>query len=171
MTDSLQQKKLASGKEYYYVKLTYIDRITGKRKYKTVGTGLVKNNKRKAESFKNECIEKYSFLENVCNDTFDTNILLSDYLDRWLDGKKIDLKTSTYEGYVYRVKRIKDYFEPKHQRLIDITPREKFYVLDCMVVIARNRKKVSIKDDGRLCGKENGRTAADKKSLLAANTK
>lgn len=125
MTGSLQQKKLASGKVYYYVKLTYIDKSTGKRKHKTLGTGFeVKNNKRKAESFKNECIEKYSFLENVCNDTFDTNILLSDYLDRWLDGKKIDLKTSTYEGYAYRVKRIKDYFEPKHQRLIDITPRD-----------------------------------------------
>lgn len=125
MTGSLQQKKLASGKEYYYIKLTYINRNTGKRSYKTIGTGLeVKNNKRKAEAFKNDCIEKYSFLENVCNNTFDTNILLSDYLDRWLEGKKIDLKTSTYEGYVYRVKRIKDYFDLKHQRLIDITPRD-----------------------------------------------
>lgn len=125
MTGSLQKKKLASGKEYYYVKLSYIDKSSGKRRYKTIGTGLeVKNNKRKAEDFKKECIEKYAFLEKVTSHTLDTNILLCDYLDRWLDDKRIDLKTSTYEGYAYRVKRIKDYFEPKRQRLIDITPRE-----------------------------------------------
>ena len=125
MTGSLQKKKLASGKEYYYVKLSYIEKSTGKRKSKTLGTGLeVKNNRRKAETFKKECIEKYAFLENISECTLDANILLCDYLDKWLRDKIIDLKTSTHEGYSYRVKRINDYFSPKQLKLIDLTPKD-----------------------------------------------
>ena len=125
MTGSLQKKKLASGKEYYYIKLSYIEKGTGKRKSKTLGTGLeVKNNRRKAEAFKKECIEKYAFLENISECTLDTNILLCDYLDKWLEDKKIDLKTSTHEGYSYRVKRINDYFSPRQMKLIDLMPKD-----------------------------------------------
>lgn len=125
MTGSLQKKKLASGKEYYYIKLSYIEKGTGKRKSKTLGTGLeVKNNRRKAEAFKKECIEKYAFLENISECTLDTNILLCDYLDKWLEDKKSDLKTSTHEGYSYRVKRINDYFSPRQMKLIDLMPKD-----------------------------------------------
>lgn len=52
------------------------------------------------------------------------NTIPISYLDKWLEDKKIDLKTSTYEGYSYRVKRINDYFSPKQMKLIDITPSD-----------------------------------------------
>ena len=39
-----------------------------------------------------------------------------------MEGKKTEIKKSTYEGYVARAKRIKEYFEPKGLRVRDITP-------------------------------------------------
>ena len=50
MTGTLQIKKLASGKAYYYVKLSYKDPHTSAWKSKTLATKLPeKNNKRKAD--------------------------------------------------------------------------------------------------------------------------
>ena len=125
MTGSLQQKRLASGNTYFYVKLQYKDHH-GKWKHKTIGTGLeVKNNKRKAESLINGIIEKHLYLENISAEADQyIDVLLSDYLDKWLEEKKIDLKKSTHEGYAFRVKRIKDYFEPKKLKVIDITAKD-----------------------------------------------
>ncbi len=124
MTACIHVKKLASGKSYYYVKLSYKDSKTGKWKSKTIGTGLeIKGNKRRAESLCNEYLDKYSYLEQPHDKNIDLNILLCDYLDFWLERKKTDLKTSTYEGYVYRVKKIKEYFAPKKMRLIDVNAK------------------------------------------------
>lgn len=124
MSGSLQIKKLASGKSYYYVKLSYKDFKTGKWKSKTIGTGLeTKGNKRRAEGLCNEYLEKYAYLEQPCIQNIDINISLCDYLDLWLERKKPDLKTSTYEGYSYRVKKIKEYFAPTKIRLIDVNAK------------------------------------------------
>ena len=58
MTGSLQTKKLASGKEYYYIVLNFYT-PDGKRRPKWVSTGLpVKGNKRKAEAMLNAELQK-----------------------------------------------------------------------------------------------------------------
>ncbi len=127
MTGSLQQKKLASGNTYFYVKLQFKDH-TGKWRHKTIGTGLeVKNNKRKAESLINDIITKHAYLEDTpaeFDNDLNPDVLLCEYLDQWLEEKRTDLKKSTHEGYAFRVKRIKEYFEPKKLKVADITPKD-----------------------------------------------
>lgn len=127
MTGTLQVKKLKSGNSYYYVKLCYKDARTGEWRYKTLATKLeVKNNKRKAEAMIPTFISQYSYLEQLpteYNQAINPDILLCDYLDAWLKGKETDLKLLTYEAYTYRVSRIKEYFEGKKLRLVDVTPK------------------------------------------------
>lgn len=62
-------------------------------------------------------------------------------MDYWLEGKKGQLKRSTYEGYVFRVKRIKQYFEEKNLRLVDVTPK----ILDSYFKYALQYGKVNQK--------------------------
>ena len=127
MTGTLQIKKLESGHSYYYVKLSYKDARTNKWKSKTLATQLeVKNNKRKAEAMISDFAEKYSYLEELpseYNTRVNPDVTLCEYLDIWLNDKKRDLKTSTYEGYTYRVHCIKNYFESKNPQLVEITPK------------------------------------------------
>ena len=126
MTGSLQIKTKVSG-EYYYAKLSYKDPRTNTWKSKTLATGLaVKNNKRKAEAVLKQYLEKYSYLEDLpteYNTDIDPNVTLSDYMKIWLEGKKRDLEVTTYEGYVYRVSKIAEYFKDKKIKLVDVTPK------------------------------------------------
>lgn len=144
MTGSLQTKQLKSGKSYYYVRLSYKDRF-GKWCTKTVATHLeIKNNKRKAEALINTYIEQYAYLEELpseYNRDISPDISLCDYMDYWLEGKKGQLKRSTYEGYIFRVKRIKQYFEEKNLRLVDVTPK----ILDSYFKYALQYGKVNQK--------------------------
>lgn len=127
MTGTLQVKTLNSQKSYFYVKLSYKDPRTDTWRQKTLSTKLeVKNNKRKAEAMIPLFIEQYSYLEELPTDynlLVNPEISLCEYMDLWLQDKKIDLKEPTYETYTYRVNRIKDYFIEKNPRLIDITPK------------------------------------------------
>lgn len=127
MTGTLRIKNLPSGKSYYYINLSYKDVRTGKWKAKTIKTGLeVKNNKRKAETMIKKVLEDYSYLEELpatYNTELNPDISFCDYLDKWLKGKKSELRESTYEVYDYRVSAIKRYFESRHYKLVDITPK------------------------------------------------
>ena len=82
---------------------------------KALSTKLeVKNNKRNANAMIREYEEKYAYLEELpasFSPDLDPEITLCDYMDLWLEGKKRDLKKSTYEGYIYRVNAIKQYFQ------------------------------------------------------------
>jgi len=127
MTGTLIEKNLNSGKEYFYIRLTYKDGKTDTWKTKTLGTHLeTKGNKRKAEKLISDYIQKYSYLENNISDLsadITQDISLCDYIDLWLESKKIDLRTSTYESYAYRSKFIKKYFKDSNPKLVDITPK------------------------------------------------
>lgn len=127
MTGTLQIKQLPSGKSYYYARLSYKDHRTNSWKTKTLATGLeVKNNKRKADTAMKALLEEYSYLEEVPAEydvSVPLDISLCDYMDLWLKEKKGEVKISTYEGYAYRVKCIKNYFQGKNPKLTEITPK------------------------------------------------
>ena len=71
-----------------------------------------------------EAIAKYSCLEQSVLSPYavDPEIMFCDYIDRWLEQKKGEVKKVTYEGYAGRVSSMKLYFEPKKYKLKDITP-------------------------------------------------
>ena len=144
VTGSLQTKQLKSGKSYQYVRLSYKNEF-GKWCTKTVATHLeTKNNKRKAKALINTYIEQYTYLEE-CDGSISPNISLCDYMDYWLEGKEGQLKRSTYEGYGFRVKRIKQYFKEKDLRLVEVTPK----ILDTFFKYALKYGKINQKSVGR----------------------
>ena len=53
-----------------------------------------------------------------------------DYLDKWLEGKKPTLELTTYEGYQYRAKSIREYFREHPVLLTELKPQDvhDFYV-------------------------------------------
>lgn len=127
MTGRLQIKSRVKG-DFYYVKLSFKNPVTGKWGSTTIATQLeVKNNKRRAEAMIPEIIEKYSYLEQLpetCTEQTNRNIAICEYLDSWLKGKEHEIKRSTYETYMYRVSRIKEYFTSRENpKLNCITPK------------------------------------------------
>lgn len=128
MTGSLQTKKLADGKTYYYMVLNFYNKQTGKRKPKWIATGLcVTGNKRKAEQMLRSELAKYT--SNEFDETSET--LFSDWVKHWLDMKKGIVEQSTYEGYLLNAKHIIEYFSDKKLRLVDLKPLhfEEYYHL------------------------------------------
>ena len=144
MTGTLIIKKTAKNQQYYYVNLSYKDPYTGQWKIKTVSTGLqVKNNKRRAENMIQSFLEKFSYLESeaLSDAGIDPDILLCDYIDLWLKGKKCEVKKSTYEGYSARIRSIRKYFEPRKLKLRSVTPRDlDVYFKWCLRYGKRNQK-------------------------------
>ncbi len=57
------------------------------------------------------------------NSPVDSDISFYNYLDIWLAGRKFEIKNSTFEVYTFRINTIKRYFETKHYKLLDITPK------------------------------------------------
>lgn len=126
MTGTIQSKTLRSGKTYLYVYLSYKDPVTGKWKQKTVPTGLEeKGNKRKAQALVPATVKEYAYLEEkpASLTTLSPEIPLLEYLNIWLEQKKICVETATYESYVYRSKGIIRFFETHHPdiKLRDVT--------------------------------------------------
>lgn len=126
MTGSLQAKKLADGKMYYYMVLNFYDKKTRKRKQKWISTGLcVTGNKRKAEQMLHQELAKYT--SNEFDGT--AEMLFSDWVLRWLEMKKGVVELSTYENYCLSAQHIINYFSDRKLRLIDLKPHhfEEFY--------------------------------------------
>lgn len=128
MEASVQSKTQRSGRSYFYIVLSYKDFKTEKNKTKWVSTGLeVRGNKKRAESMIPEIKEKYAFLERKNGSIYDYDkkeFLVADYVSEWLARKRIELFTSTYEGYVTRAKHIIDYFRERETLIIDLTPKD-----------------------------------------------
>ena len=127
MTGNLVTRKTSKNQEYYYVSLSYKDPSTRQWKTKMISTGLpVKNNKRKAQALIPDLIKKHAYLESevLTKTHIDRNITLCDYLDRWLKGKKGEVRQVTYEGYAARIRSIKIYFEPLKLKLRAVTPAD-----------------------------------------------
>ena len=112
MTGSLQTK---NGK--YYAVLNITD-SNGKRKQKWISTGLeIKNNKKKAEKFLRDIIQKYETVSNFAS----ADILFSDFVKLWLEEIKVSIDMITYQGYENVVKtQIVPYFENKRIKLKDV---------------------------------------------------
>ncbi|MCD8014431.1 MAG: site-specific integrase [Lachnospiraceae bacterium] len=165
MTGSIIAKKMSSGKDFFYVHLSYKDPFTQKWKTKDIRTGLeIKGNKRKAEALVNEIIEKYSYLERLTPEQSDINpdIELCDFLDIWLEKKKVEVCGNTHDTYARRTGAIRRYFGPRHTKLRDVTPS----VLDDFFSYCLQYGKVSQKDQSQ--GPLSVRSVRSAKSILFA---
>ena len=134
MTGSLVEKSLKSDNKYYYIKLSYKEKSTGKWRQKMLGTGLeVTGNKRKASAMIQEKIEQYRYLEESPKDLacyMDSDTTSCEYTKISLDEVKLnDITNTTIAGYGFRANHILNYFKDSNPRLADITPRilDKFF--------------------------------------------
>lgn len=134
MTGSLQKKKMRSGNSYYYAVLN----INGKAKW--IPTGLqVTGNKRLAQKKFQEILATYSSKDESAMTTSASaksrkyikfpdkapepveNILFSDWIKRWLDSRKTDIRECTSESYATHAKAVISYFKEKEIKLAEIT--------------------------------------------------
>ena len=132
MTGILQIKN-----DKYYAVLDI--KKNGKRTRKWISTGLpVKNNSRKAAKVLRELIDEYEAQESEQK----VEVLFSDFVLKWLSGRRNKIDDVTWEGYESVVmKHIYPYFKETGQMLSEITVDdiEAYY----------NVKSVSGRMDGR----------------------
>lgn len=119
---------LAIKKGYYYAVLNWVD-VNGKRHQKWIATGLPqKGNKRRAEielSRLRSTFEPPKVIQELGSD-----MLFSDYLERWLDIVKVRVKITTFSSYQDMVRSvIGPYFAKKGIRLNELEARhiQQFY--------------------------------------------
>ena len=120
---------------YYQMVLSFKD-PTGKRKTKSISTGLtVKGNKRKAEKMLDELRKTYED-EISKEDKSASDILFTEFMKEWLGMIKNSVEMSTYGSYSYIVeKRIIPYFEDKQILLKELTPTDiQRYYTHCLLV-------------------------------------
>lgn len=138
MTGTLQEKKAKSGKTYYYA----VVNIDGKMKW--ISTGLqTKGNKRAAQQKLQDILIQYNNTGSnkttvVTNAVKEVNvkveqitpletaqngqdILFCDWVRKWLDSRKIDVRDCTAESYETHAKAVLGYFDERKIRLIDIS--------------------------------------------------
>ena len=128
MTGNLKIKKTSSGKQYFYIRLSYKDPVSSKWTTKDISTALtVKGNRRNAERMIAPTIEKFLYLESLPvyadNAVIIPTMEVSEFLESWLENKKCEIRENTYDGYRYRIGRIKQYFTERHILLCDVTPK------------------------------------------------
>ncbi|MGI6716294.1 MAG: tyrosine-type recombinase/integrase [Eubacteriales bacterium] len=119
---------LAIKKGYYYAVLSWVD-VNGRRHQKWIATGLPqKGNKRRAEielSRLRSTFEPPKVIQELGSD-----MLFSDYLERWLDIVKVRVKITTFSSYQDMVRSvISPYFAKKGIRLNELEARhiQQFY--------------------------------------------
>lgn len=120
---------------YYQMVLSFKD-STGKRKTKSISTGLtVKGNKRKAEKMLDELRKTYEDEISKENKSA-SDILFTEFMKEWLGMIKNSVEMSTYGSYSYIVeKRIIPYFEDKQILLKELTPTDiQRYYTHCLLV-------------------------------------
>ncbi|MCD8154495.1 MAG: hypothetical protein LUF78_07410 [Clostridiales bacterium] len=113
MTGSLKTRRTSSGKEYFYVRLSYKDPHSQNWRTKEIKTGLeVKGNKRRAEGLIKKFIEEYAYLEKIpgIHGEIQPDVELSIFLDEWIEEKKCDIRGNTYDTYKCRIAAIKRFF-------------------------------------------------------------
>ncbi len=114
---SLKEKK-----DYYYMVLELRDQ-NGKRKQKTISTGLkVKGNKKRAEAMLHEHRSMYTN-ETKKNKTED--VLFEDFMAMWLETKKHSIRLTTYGSYQIAVHaKIIPYFEGRNITLSNLAAKD-----------------------------------------------
>lgn len=90
MTGNLKIKKTSSGKQYFYIRLSYKDPISNKWMTKDVSTSLtVKGNRRNAERMIAPTVEKFLYLESLPvyedNAVIIPTMEIAEFLDSWLE--------------------------------------------------------------------------------------
>ena len=150
MTGSLIRRKTSSGKVWFYVQISYKDPISGKWKSKCYSTGIEDKpgNKRRANAKIEEGLQKYAYLENAPaeSENCDPDVTLEDYITLWLEGKKNELRTSTYEGYEYRVNIIKCTLGKKGYKVRELTPAILDSYLSYMLKSGKRNQKTGEKE-------------------------
>ena len=119
---------------YYQMILSFKD-STGKRKTKSISTGLpVKGNKRKAEKMLDEARKSYEG-DLLKAEKPTESILFTDFMREWLGMIKSSVEMSTYSSYSFIVeKRIIPYFEDKNILLTELTPTDiQRYYTHCLL--------------------------------------
>jgi len=99
--------------DFYYIVLSYTDG-DGKRKRPWFPTGLsVKGNKRKAEQMlKEKCMEDFTPPKRTGD--LESDMLFADYLWKWLEIKKMNIRPATYASYHEIIKsRLDPFFREK----------------------------------------------------------
>lgn len=114
MTGSLQIKN-----DLFYAVLNFKDK-NGKRKQKWIPLHLpVKGNKRKAESILQKLIMQYQELEYI----EPVKMLLSQYIEKWIERDKAHVTVTTYNQYVNMLKlHIAPYFDSRGITVVKVTP-------------------------------------------------
>lgn len=120
-TNGTIYKRTKNKKEWWYLRLYLVDDRAKERKskYKNkyIATGLLatKRNKAKANAMLFDEMQKYTAI----GEKMPFNL----YCSEWLNRKKIEVETTTYEGYAYKVQHIIDYFSTVGLTLGELEPQ------------------------------------------------
>lgn len=120
-TGRVIQKKKGDGKNYYVLRLNFIDdEKEGIKKYKTkdITTNLkaTKKNFTFAEELLKEQLSQYL--------TSDSTMYLSTFCDQWIESVRPRIESITFEGYTYRIRHIKRYAEENNLILSKISAND-----------------------------------------------
>ena len=131
MTGSLQIKN-----NKYYAVLNIVG-TDGKRKQKWISTDLaIKGNKKRAAKILEKLLEEYDE-RNISYD----NVLLTNYLNDWIERVKNNLEPSTYRGYMGNLKNhILPYFNKRRIKLNELKP---YHLEDFYAYLMSDEKKLS----------------------------
>ena len=110
----------------YQIVLSWND-VFGKRCRKSISTGLpIFRNKKRAEDIMRVARDEQEALVNSDPKKIrKTEVLFADYMERWLEQVRPDLKPTTYGNHQCLVQRvIGPYFREKEIKLVDLTPAD-----------------------------------------------
>ena len=134
----LQEK---SGK--WYMVLSYLDPVTGKRKQPWFATGLdAKGNKKKAEKMLSELRRTFVIPKSECS-KLDQDIDFASFMMEWLEFVRHSIAKTTFASYQNMVtKKIVPYFKANPVSLQALEPKhiQQFYVHELKTVKANTVK-------------------------------
>lgn len=134
----LQEK---SGK--WYMVLSYLDPVTGKRKQPWFATGLdAKGNKKKAEKMLSELRRTFVIPKSECS-KLDQDIDFAAFMMEWLEFARHSIAKTTFASYQNMVtKKIVPYFKANPVSLQALEPKhiQQFYVHELKTVKANTVK-------------------------------
>ena len=106
---------------------TELERKSGKRKSKSISTGLkVAGNKAKAEEMLRDIRQHF----NPGNEIENADMLFADFIDKWMQDRASSIPPVLYAGYAYSLSaNIQPYFLTSRIKLTEVTPNEleRFY--------------------------------------------
>ena len=127
----------------WYMVLSYLDPVTGKRKQPWFATGLdAKGNKKKAEKMLSELRRTFVIPKTECS-KLDQDIDFADFMMEWLEFARHSIAKTTFASYQNMVtKKIVPYFKANPISLQALDPKhiQQFYVHELKTVKANTVK-------------------------------